>query len=483
MDKNKKIALIFGAGPAGLTAAYELIQHSNIKPIIVEKRDVVGGMCFSKKDNGYIMDVGGHRYFTKFEDVKKWWLQFLPMQTNPKQDDVFLCRNRISRIYFLRKLFDYPVSINFQTIKGLGFIRMIKIFFSYMKCKIFKIKPEKSAEDFLINTFGKELYETFFKDYTEKLWGVNCTDISSEWGRERIKGISIKETILSIIKNVFCKKSKEDLFLYPKFGPGQIWEEVAKQIIKAGGEILFNSEVVKIKTDKNKVSSVIISSQTGQKELIADYFISSLPIKNLINMLDNIPDKIKDISNGLVYRNFRASGVLIDKMKLKDKDNKKMLSDTWVYIQEKDVYMGRMQIYNNWSPYMLKDKNKVWLGFEYFMGDNDKIWKMSDQDFEKLTVQEADKIGIIDKNDVLRTISHKFEKAYPAYFGSYDRFDELRSFTDNFDNLYLIGRAGMHKYINIDHVILSGMAVVQNIIHNIPNKDNIWNIDTTKFLD
>lgn len=484
MGKNKEIAIIFGAGPAGLTTAYELIKNSNIKPIIVEKSEFIGGMCFSKKAEGYIMDVGGHRYFTKFDNVKKWWLQFLPLQTNPKQNNVFLYRNRISRIYFLRKLFDYPVSINFQTIKGLGLVRMIRIFFSYVRYKFFKIKPENSAEDFLINTFGKELYETFFKDYTEKLWGVSCKDISSEWGKERIKGISLKETLLSVIKNILCNKNKEvDLFLYPKFGPGQIWDEVASQIIKEGGEILLNSEVIKITQNKNKIKSITIKTKKDNKVITADYFISSIPIKNLIKMINNVPEKIRNISDGLIYRNFRAAGVLVDRMRILDKNSDKMLYDTWVYIQEKDVFMGRMQIYNNWSPYLLKDKNKVWLGFEYFVGDDDKIWNMTSLEFENLAINEADKIGIIDKNDVLMTISHKFEKAYPAYFGTYNKFEDIKKYVDGFDNLYLIGRAGMHKYINIDHVVLSGIAVVKNIVQKMPNKDNIWNIDTSKFLD
>ena len=511
MSEKTKTALIIGAGPAGLTTAFELLQKTDVKPILLEKSDTVGGMCISKNYKGNLVDIGGHRYFTKFNRIKEWWLQFLPLQTQPskddiilerdlklplsaahdpeKEDDVMLKRYKLCRIYYLRKFFDYPVSINFNTIFGLGLWRMTKIFLSYVKAKAFKIKPEKTAEDFLINTFGRELYQTFFKDYTEKLWGIECKEISAEWGRERIRGIYFWETVISLIKNIFIHKPKpEDPFLYPKLGPGQLWDKVAERVTAAGGEIIYNTEVIDMENTADKITSVTVRHADGTTEkLTADYIISSLPVQTLFHMLKGVPADTMKVADGLMYRNFRTAAILLDKLKIKNTSKIKtvngILPDTWTYIQESDVLMGRMQTYNNWSPYLPKDSNKVWIGFEYFGGDNDKIWTMPDKEFEELAVKEGCKVGIIDEKDVIDVTSAKLEKAYPAYFGTYNQFHVLREFTDKIGNLYLVGRCGMHKYINIDHVVLSGIAAADNIAQNMPTKDNIWNIDLTKFLD
>lgn len=511
MSANRKTALIIGAGPAGLTTAYELLQKTDIRPLIVEKSDRIGGMCASVPYKGNYIDVGGHRYFTKFNRVKEWWLQFLPLQTQPskddlilgrdlklplsdehnpeEKDDVMLKRYKLCRIYYLRKFFDYPVSLNFATIFGLGLWRMTKIFFSYVKAKLCKIKPEKTAEDFLVNTFGRELYQTFFKDYTEKLWGIECREISADWGRERIRGIYFWETVITLIKNIFIHKPKpEDPFLYPKFGPGQLWDKVAERVQKGGGEILFNTEVIDMQNSTDKITGLTIRRVDGSVQTIeADYVISSLPVQNLFHMLKNVPPETMKIADGLMYRNFRSAALLLNKMKIKNKSKYKtvngILPDTWTYIQESDVHVGRLQMYNNWSPYLVKDDNLVWIGLEYFCGDNDEIWTMPNDEFERLAIREGCKVGLIDEKDVLDITSEKLEKAYPAYFGTYNRFDEMKNFTDKLGNLYLVGRNGMHKYINIDHVVLSGIAAADNIAGNMANKENIWNIDLTKFLD
>lgn len=514
MSETAKTAIILGAGPAGLTTAYELLQKTDIKPLLIEKADTVGGMCVSIPYKGNFMDVGGHRYFTKFERVRAWWLNFLPLQTVPskddlllkrplniqvpdgtpainpdKQDAVMLKRFKLSRIYYLRKFFDYPVSLNLATIRGLGIKRMGKIFFSYLKAKIWRIRPEKTAEDFLINTFGRELYQTFFKDYTEKLWGIECKQISAEWGRERIRGIYFWETLITLFKNIFFPKPKpEDPFLYPKFGPGQLWDEVARRITALGGEIRLRTKVVALHSENGKITTVEVENPDGSREkLSADYIISSLPIQNLFRMLNDVPADVQKVADGLMYRNFRAAAVLLKKMKIKNTSKiatlRDILPDTWVYVQESDVKMGRLQIYNNWSPYLLKDDKNVWIGLEYFAGDHDDIWTMPEKDFEALAVSEAVKIGLINHEDILDMTSARLEKAYPAYFGSYKNFDILKNYADSINNLYLVGRGGMHKYINMDHVVLSGMAAAENIAAALPDKENIWNIDTTKFLD
>lgn len=325
MEKNNTV-VILGAGAAGLTAAYELLKkEKEIKVILIDKNSSVGGMCRSINYKNNLIDIGGHRYFTKFENVKKWWLDVLPLQTAPAKDDVklhrklelpvenedfdpqksdgiMLKRYRYSRIYYGRHFFDYPVKLNLATIRGLGLCKMIKIFFSYLHAKIFPIKPEKTAEDFLTNQFGKVLYETFFKNYTEKLWGIECKQISSEWGRERIRGIKFWETVLSLFKSFFVKKEIVlDSFLYPKFGPGQVWDKIAKTIIGWGAEIKLETKVVGIETDEEKVKSVKIESNGKTDVIYADYVISSLPIKDLFSLMNNVPNDVKEVSDGLVY--------------------------------------------------------------------------------------------------------------------------------------------------------------------------------------
>lgn len=485
----EKTVLILGAGAAGLTTAYEILQaNPEIKVVVIDKNENVGGLCRSVCYKNNYIDAGGHRYFTKFERVKKWWLQFLPLGDGQKFEDVMLKRPRFSRIYYLRKFFDYPVTLNFNTIWGLGFWRMTKITLSYFKAKIKPIKPEKTAEDFLINTFGKVLYETFFKNYTEKLWGISCKEISPEWGRERIRGIHFWETVFSLIKGPFVKKiKKEDVFLYPKYGPGQLWEKVAGEIIKKGGEIYLSSEVTALNLKDNKITEVEVKTAGKTTKFSADLVVSSLAIKDLFAMMNGASADIKEIALGLPYRNFRTAAILLDKLKVKNNTKvatrNNLLPDTWIYIQESDVKMGRMQIYNNWSPFMQVNPDKAWIAFEYFTSDTDELWTMSDEEFENLAVSEGEKIGIIDKKYVSGVSSVKLEKAYPAYFGTYDRFEKVKKYTDSIENLYLIGRTGMHKYINIDHAVLSGMEAAKNIVSGVKDKENIWNIDTSKFLD
>ena len=399
-----------------------------------------------------------------------------------------LKRPRFSRIYYLRRFFDYPVTLNFNTIFGLGLWRMTKITLSYFKAKIKPIRPEKTAEDFLINTFGKVLYETFFKNYTEKLWGISCGQISSEWGQERIRGISFWKTFFSLFKSPFIKKAKkENFFLYPKYGPGQIWEKVAEEIIKKGGKIYLNSKVTGLKLQNNKITEVEVKNSEKTTKFVADYVVSSLAIKDLFALMHGATDEIKEIASGLPYRNFRTAAILLSRLKIRNNTDistrNNLLPDTWIYIQESDVKMGRMQIYNNWSPYMQVNPDKAWIAFEYFTSDTDKLWTMSDEEFENFAVYEGEKIGIIDKKAVLEISSVKLEKAYPAYFGTYSRFDAIRQYADSIENLYLVGRNGMHKYINIDHAVLSGMEAAENIVKGTSDKENIWNIDTSKFLD
>lgn len=519
---SKKSVLIIGAGPAGLTAALELLRNTNIKPIVLEMSDYMGGISRTVNFKGNRIDIGGHRFFSKSNRVMSWWLDIMPLAPtcdlnmkeleifyqnqsrtlnipeNPpdpdKEDNVMLVRERLSRIYYLRKFFNYPINLSLKTILNLGLIRMVKIGFSYAWAMAFQIKPEKNLEDFFINRFGNELYRTFFKDYTEKVWGVNCTDITPDWGRQRIKGLSISRAILHALKSLFGRKiggiyqknvetSLIERFMYPKLGPGQMWDNVAGMIREKGGEVNVFQKVASLNLkDGTVVSAQVENIKNSETYIIeADYFISTMPIRELINSMDgiDIPKDVQDVANGLLYRDFITVGLLLDKLKIKDNSNPRdLVADNWIYIQEHDVKVGRLQIFNNWSPYMVADESKVWIGMEYFCNEDDELWSMDDETFAKFAVKELVKIDIIQEEDLVDHIVIRMPKAYPGYFGTYDRFDTIRDFLDPIENLFLIGRNGMHRYNNQDHSMLAAMAAVENIAAGRTDKDNIWNVNT-----
>lgn len=494
-----KKAIVIGAGPAGLTLAYELLEKSDIVPIIFEATQDIGGISKTVEYKGNRIDIGGHRFFSKSDKVMQWWLNILPLQDVPtpnpdETDKIMLLRSRLSRIFFLRKFFDYPISLSPTTFKNLGLFRIMKIGFSYIKSCLFQIKPEKSLEDFFINRFGKELYSTFFEDYTEKVWGVPCSEIKPEWGAQRIKGLSITKTILHAMKKTFCKKpdlaQKEEetslieQFMYPKLGPGYMWETVAQIVKSKGGEVNLNQKIIAINFEDNKIKSVSVQNTlTGEvKEHVADYYISSMPVQDLISAMGNtVPHEVSDVAKNLKYRDFITVGLLLNKLKIKNTSKVKTMNDivpdNWVYIQERDVKLGRLQIFNNWSPYMVKNPNNAWIGLEYFCNENDYLWNMDDDEFSKFAIDELAKIDIINKEDVLDSVVIRMPKAYPAYFGSYDKFDTIKNFVDNFENLFLIGRNGMHRYNNMDHSMMSAMLTVENIINGVTLKDNIWGVN------
>ncbi len=512
-----KKAIIIGAGPAGLTAAYELLHRTDIVPIVFEKTQDIGGISKTVNYKGNRIDLGGHRFFSKSDRVTRWWLNVLPLQGAPaidekmlnisfggdkvskgvgpdpeKEDKVFLFRRRISRIYFLRKFFDYPISLSMGTFKNLGLWRVLKIGTSYALSQIMPIKPEKSLEDFFINRFGYELYKTFFKDYTEKVWGVPCEKIKPEWGAQRVKGLSIYKAILHALRKIVNQEvsldqkntetSLVERFLYPKYGPGQMWQEVAKIVIQKGGEINLGCNIVKLNIDENQVKSVQVERQGEFIEVEGDFFFSTMPVKELIASMDDVPSKVRDVSEGLIYRDFITVGLLLNRLQIQNETNIKTLNnlipDTWIYIQERDVKLGRLQIFNNWSPYLISDRNKVWIGLEYFCNEGDSLWNMEDNKLIQFATDELEKIGIISQKDVLDATVLRHPKTYPAYFGTYDQFHIIRDFTDKIKNLFLIGRNGMHRYNKQDHSMLTAMTSVDNIINKNMDKSNIWAVNT-----
>lgn len=497
--EGKKIALIAGAGPAGLTAAYELLQQSDIEPKLIEADHAVGGIAKTVTYKGNHLDMGGHRFFSKSDDVIDWWLKFMPLQgqsealkglLDPETDDaVMLIRHRVSRIFFLRRFFSYPISLQKETIKNLGLSRMVRIGLSYLKAIAFPIKPEKSLEDFFINRFGRELYETFFKDYTAKVWGIPCSQIEPDWGAQRVKGLSIMKTVghalQQLVHSEASVRQKEvetsliEQFMYPKYGPGQLWRIVSDSVQQQGGELCLNQRVEKIEWQDHHIQGAWVKNQgTGEKTYIeSDYFISTMPVKDLIHAMGStVPKEIQHIAEGLVYRDFMTVGLLVDKLKIHDLDGKPV-KDNWIYIQERDVKIGRLQILNNWSPYMVADSNTVWLGLEYFCNEGDDMWTMLDSDFAAFAASELAKIDIIDIRDVRDSVVVRVPKAYPAYFGTYKEMNKIEEFTNSIDNLYLIGRNGMHRYNNMDHSMLTAMEAVKNIVNGRINCENIWNIN------
>jgi protoporphyrinogen oxidase len=497
-----KTAIIIGAGPAGLTAAIEFQRHSKIKPILLEASHAVGGISRTILYKGKRMDIGGHRFFSKSDRVMRWWLEMMPIETgasvngeqahDPASEDlVMLVRQRKSRIYFLRRFFDYPISLKAATFRNMGLKRTVLCGLSYMRAAVCPKREERTLEDFIINRFGKQLYLTFFKSYTEKVWGVPCNEISAEWGAQRIKGLSLMGVVKHFLKKTFVpqrsggiaqKETETSLieqFLYPKFGPGQLWEHAADVVREGGGEIHFGVRIDRIHVDGNKVVSVEGVNEAGERVTYAgDYFFSTMPIRDLIRALGApAPAEVREVSEGLMYRDFITVGLLASRLSLHEKDGSP-LKDNWIYIQEPDVTVGRLQIFNNWSPWLVGSRDKVWIGLEYFCNESDALWKLSDEEMASFAIAEVARIGILKAEDVEDAHVEHVPKTYPAYFGSYDRFEVIRKYTDSFENLFLVGRNGMHKYNNQDHSMLTAMTAVENIVNGVATKDNIWAINT-----
>ncbi len=542
----KKIAIIAGAGPAGLTTAYELLKRTDIHPIVIEATDAIGGIAQTYNYKGNRIDIGGHRFFSKIDRVMEWWFNILPRQGKPsadtalrnheieyiaerilekldgaqekriapdpeKEDEVMLQRPRVSRIFYHKNFFPYPIGITFLVAKRLGFWNTFMIGMSYIKRHFFPLKDESHLDAFYRNRFGDRLYKTFFEAYTEKVWGVPCSQIKSDWGAQRVKGLSLKRAIVHALKDLlssdFAKQQKDretsliTRFFYPKYGPGQMWETVAKQVQSAGGEIRMKARVSgvhlgKVTSHKSQVTSsagqgpaednvvavTIENMETGETERVeCDYFFSTMPIKHLIGMMTpHPPSRVVEVAEGLVYRDFLTVGLLLKKLHVQEKGKTPAVEvpDNWIYIQEGEVRVGRVQIFNNWSPYMVKDwENTQWIGLEYFVNEGGDLWIKDDKDLIELGITEMEKIGMIKREDIVDGCVLRMPKAYPAYFGSYDQLHVVREFTEKIPNLFLIGRNGMHRYNNQDHSMLTSMLAVDNILAGITDKSNLWEVN------
>ncbi len=507
----KKVVII-GAGPAGLTAAYELLKLGEKYDVVVlEESNEIGGISRTVRTGGNRMDIGGHRFFSKSDEVMEWWQNRMPLQAKPSFDDellgrekplneigpdpktddrVMLIRDRVSRIYYKNKFFDYPVTLKPSTLINMGFITTIKAGFSYLSAVINK-REELSLEDFYINRFGKVLYGMFFEDYTEKLWGRHPSEISADWGSQRVKGLSIKALIKNIFSKIIGSKDVEtsliEQFWYPKYGPGQLWEEVARDIEFLGGKVIKGCKVESLHKTDNKIDYVVCNINGKRARLDADIFMSSMPLSELVTGIkgEAVPRDVYATASGLPYRDFVTVGLLVNKLNLKNKTKIKTLGnivpDCWIYVQDKGVKLGRIQIFNNWSPYMVSDpENKVWIGLEYFCKEGDSFWKLGDQELTDFVAKELETMGIVAKEDILYSHCERVKKAYPAYFDTYCNIDLVIDYLNKIDNLYCIGRNGQHRYNNMDHSMLTAMRAVGVIEMGSRDKSCIWNVNVEK---
>ena len=507
-----KKALIIGAGPAGLTAAYELLTKSkDIEVVVFEESDCFGGISKTVNYKGNRMDMGGHRFFSKIPEVNAWWDHMLPMQGHPtyddiilhrpmpvaeggpdpeKEDRVMLTRHRVSRILFDTKFYDYPISLKPETFKNFGLLTTLKVGFSYLGSMFHKL-PETNLENFYINCFGRKLYSMFFEYYTENLWGRHPSEIDASWGAQRTKGLSIMGILKDFFGKLFKVKNRKvntsliEEFKYPKLGPGQLWDVTAAEVEKLGGTIIKNAKVTRVHKNANNVLTSLTYEKDGQElTMEGDYFISSMPVRDLVGGMNDVPADAARIAAGLPYRDYMTLGVLVPKINLVNKTSirtvNNIVPDCWVYVQDRNVKLGRFQIYNNWSPYMIKDlEHTVWIGLEYFVNEGDEYWNMTEEEFAKIGVSEMIKLGLIDSPDVVLDVHmEKVKKAYPAYFDTYDEMDRLVDYLSSIENLYCVGRNGQHRYNNIDHSMVTSFEAVKNILTGSKDKKNIWSVNT-----
>ena len=503
--------LVIGAGPAGLTAAQQLQLAGRTDVLVLEASEHVGGISKTVSHNGNRIDIGGHRFFSKSDWVMDWWRSMLPIarpedvldevdfrlryqgaqrllgrdavSACEKDAEVMLLRNRLSRIYWGGKFFDYPLKPGLDMARKLGPARCLRIGSSYARSSVFPIRPELTLEQFLTNRFGRELYLTFFKEYTEKVWGVPCSEISAEWGAQRIKSLSIAEALKHAARKALGGDRKVEAtsliehFLYPKLGPGQMWEVVARKLQLGGLRLMHGLTVNGIEREGSCIRAVRARDAEGHTLRVeANHVISTMPIKDLVAAFDEGPGaELDDIAAGLQYRDFFTVGLLYRRLAPSLGSG---LKDNWIYIQEPGVKVGRLQVFNNWSPYMVADPTTWWLGLEFFARDDDALWAMEDGALKELAVREMQHLRLAEPKDVIDATVLRMPKAYPGYFGdAYSRFGKLREWLDALNNLYLVGRNGMHRYNNQDHSMLSARAAVQVLLQGGGSRAPIWSIN------
>ncbi|MEM6423937.1 MAG: NAD(P)/FAD-dependent oxidoreductase [Cyanobacteria bacterium P01_D01_bin.128] len=458
--------IIVGGGPAGLTAGYELMKNG-MKSVVIEKADKVGGISRTETYKGYRFDIGGHRFFTKVDEVRAVWKEIL--------GNDFIQTPRLSRIYYEGQFYDYPLSL-FKTLKSVGAVCTTQILLSYLKAKARKrLNPSfepQTFEEWVTDCFGERLYRMFFKTYTEKVWGIPCSQIRADWAAQRIKNMSLKEVLLNALFGSQNAKSLIKKFDYPRLGPGMMWERCQEILEHHGSPVHLNTEIISVKREGSRITKVIAKQGDRTFELAGEHFINSMPITALVRRLDPLPpDDVLEAASGLKYRDFLIVSLIINREHL--------FPDNWLYIHSPEFKVGRIQNFKNWSPEMVPDASKTCLGMEYFCSEGDALWEMEDKQLLKLASEEVTKLGLgVLAEDVEDGCIIRQRKAYPVYDGEYRRhLQVLQDYIETFDNLQTVGRNGMHRYNNQDHSMLSALLAAKNIVGEV---HDIWNINVER---
>ena len=460
--------IIIGAGPAGLTAAYEL-RKRGIGASVLEASTQVGGLSRTENYQGYRFDIGGHRFFSKVPVVNDLWQEIL--------GEEFLLRPRLSRIYYQQRFFDYPLK-PFNALVGLGPIESLLVGLSYLHAQFIKNHDEKTFEDWVSNRFGHRLYRIFFKTYTEKVWGIPCNEISADWAAQRIKNLSLKAAVRNAVLRAIEYKDKTGIaslieeFHYPRFGPGMMWEHCEALLATQGTVTLRGMKVERIGHRGGKIECVTARTAAGERQdYDGDNFISTMPLRELIRAFDpSPPDAVISAAQGLRYRDYLTVVLVVNRETL--------FPDNWIYIHSPDVKMGRIQNYKNWSPHMVPDGSKTSLGLEYFLWEKDEEWTWSNDRLIQLGTQESARLGLIDPCDVEDGTVVRMEKAYPVYDQTYrQRIETIRQYLKTFSNFQTIGRNGLHRYNNQDHSMLTGIYAARNITGE---RHDVWSVNTEK---
>jgi len=453
--------VIIGGGPAGLTAAYELAKYG-LCPTVLEKGNMVGGLARTEQYKGFHFDMGGHRFFTKSPDVQKLWHEIL--------GDDFRRRPRLSRIYFKKRFFPYPLK-PFETLKGLGLWESLLIVLSYLRWQLFPYRREDTFEQWVTNRFGQRLFLTFFKTYTEKVWGIPCSELKAEWAAQRIKDLSLKTALLHMfLRPKTTIKTLIEEFDYPRLGPGMMWNAVKRQVEHQGGVVQLNAEVAQINRSDHRIDSVVVSCNGHTEILPGTDFISSMPVTEFIQKLaPPPPPAVLSAAANLHYRDFLTVCLMVNQPHL--------FPDNWIYIHDPEVKVGRIQNFKNWSPDMVPDPAKTSLGLEYFCTEGDALWNMPDAELIELGKREVQRLGLAHYGDIDDGCVVRVPKSYPVYDVDYrDALATIRDFVDGLENVQTIGRNGLHRYNNQDHAMLTGMLAVRNIV--LGEQHDLWCVNT-----
>ena len=460
-EAAEKQVVVIGGGPAGLTAGYELTKF-DLRPVVLEKESLVGGLARTESYKGFHFDMGGHRFFTKVEEVKKMWQDVLGGE--------FLRRPRLSRIYYNGKFFFYPLK-PLNALLGLGVLQSILIVLSFVRWQLFPYRREDTFEQWVTNRFGRRLFLTFFKTYTEKVWGISCSELKAEWAAQRIKDLSLKTALLSMfVKPKQTIKTLIEEFDYPRRGPGMMWNAVKAEIERREGVVRMNSDVVRINRTGNRIDGVSVRHDGADELIRGTDFISSMPVTEFIKALDPPPrPAVLSAAARLSYRDFLTVVLIVDKPHI--------FEDNWIYIHDPSVHVGRIQNFKNWSPDMVPDPTKTSLGLEYFCTEGDAVWTMADADLIEMGRREIDRIGLARSEDVVDGCVVRVEKAYPVYDSDYREYlGVVRQFIDGLENCQTIGRNGLHRYNNQDHAMLTGMLAVRNLA--LGQQNDLWSVNT-----